>query len=62
MAKFQIELTVSRVDLGAYEGETIDEALDAMAKDWGYDSYDELLSVNGETRETATLAVSEVME
>ena len=60
MAKFQIEQTVSGVDLGVYEGETADQALDAMAKDQGYDNYDDLLSVTRETRETATLAVSEV--
>ena len=62
MKRFQIEQTVSGVTLGVYEGETFEQALDAMAQDEGYDDYDELLNVTRETRETATLSVREVKE
>ena len=60
MKSWQIDQTVSGLDLGIYLGETKDEALDAMAVDAGYDSYDELCSVTGETRENDTLLVTEV--
>ena len=55
---YHIIQTVSGVDLGYYEGQTPDEALDAMARDAGYENYDHLLSVTGESRDTDTLAVT----
>jgi hypothetical protein len=59
MKSYRIVQTVSGVDLGIYAGETEDQALDALAQDQGYDDYDELLSVTRETRDTATLEISE---
>ena len=58
--RYQIEQTVSGVVVGIYEGETPDQALDAMAQDAGYKDYDDLLSVTRETRETHTLAIIEL--
>ena len=42
---YRIENTLSGVDLGAYEGATEAEALDAMARDAGYTDYAEAQSV-----------------
>lgn len=39
MKRFEITNTNSGLVLGAYEGETAEEALDAMARDAGYSSY-----------------------
>jgi hypothetical protein len=55
---YHITQLVSGVDLGAYEGNTPDEALDAMAQDQGYRDYDELLETTGESRDNHTLEVS----
>jgi len=41
MKQYRIENRTSGVDLGAYEGETEQEALDAMARDAGYQNYEE---------------------
>ena len=60
MKSWQIDQPVSGVDLGGYPGQTKDEALDAMAKDAGYNDYNHLLSVVGETRDKDTLLVTEV--
>ena len=60
MTKFEIVQPISGVILGIYEGETAEQALDAMAQDAGYSSYDESLAVTGETRETDTLVVTEI--
>lgn len=57
MKSFQINQTVSGVIIGTYEGETPEQALDAMAQDQGYADYAELLIVTGETRDTDTLEV-----
>lgn len=60
MKSYRVVQTVSGVDLGIYAGETEDQALDAMARDQGYDDYDGLLSVTRETRDADTLKISEV--
>ena len=39
MKKFRIMNTIGGVDFGVYEGETSDEALDALARDAGYKSH-----------------------
>lgn len=39
MKRFEITNTNSGIVLGAYEGETAEQALDAMARDAGYPSY-----------------------
>ena len=59
MAKYLIVQTVSGVVLGTYEGATREEALDALARDEGYDDYAHLQSVIGETPETDTLEITE---
>lgn len=43
--KFNIAVITSGADLGAYEGETADEAVEAMAKDAGYKSYRDMCSI-----------------
>lgn len=45
MAKFNICNQLSGVDMGTYEGETADDALDAMARDVGYRDYAEACKV-----------------
>jgi len=60
MKKFEIVQTTSGVILGIYEGETAEQALDAMAQDAGYSTYEESLAVTGETREDDTLVVTEI--
>ena len=39
MTTYRIENTISGVVLGAYEGDTPEQALEAMAHDAGYTSY-----------------------
>jgi hypothetical protein len=39
MAKFEITNTLSGINLGIYEGTTAADALDAMARDAGYEDY-----------------------
>ena len=39
MSKFQIENTLSGIVFGEYEGETSAEALDAFARDAGYENF-----------------------
>ena len=43
---YRIHNTRTAVVLGVYEGETEAEALDAMAVDAGYGSYDDALALN----------------
>jgi len=43
--KFQIQNTTSGAVLGVYEAETVQEALDAMARDAGYADYAEANAV-----------------
>jgi hypothetical protein len=57
---YRIDQQVSGAELGEYQGETKDQALDAMAQDQGYADYDALLEVTGETRDTDTLTVTEI--
>lgn len=45
MNRYQIENTVSGVILGVYEGETPEQALDAMARDAGYTDHAEAETV-----------------
>lgn len=47
MATYMIENTVSGVILGEYDGATEAEALDALARDAGYESYDDACRVSG---------------
>jgi hypothetical protein len=39
MNRYQITNVISGVDLGIYEGETEQEALDAMSRDAGYEDH-----------------------
>lgn len=39
MARWNISNTTSGLELGVYEGVTREEALDAMARDAGYESF-----------------------
>lgn len=56
---FRIENRESGADLGIYQGSDEDDALDAMARDAGYDEYDHLLAnVPGSSRDE--LVVNEV--
>ena len=59
--RYEIVQTVSGVILGEYEGGNVNEALDALAKDQGYMNYDNLLNVTGETRESDTIEVTEII-
>lgn len=43
MTAYQITNRISGADLGEYDGETVEQALDAMARDAGYDDYADLL-------------------
>lgn len=42
MGHYKIENLHGGMDLGVYEGNSENEALDAMARDAGYDSYEHL--------------------
>jgi hypothetical protein len=43
--KYQIAVLSSGVDLGQYDGQTEDEAVDAMAVDAGYKNYRDMCSI-----------------
>jgi len=45
MSKYEIENTISGVVFGVYEGNSENEALDAMARDAGYADYAECCEV-----------------
>ena len=57
MKRWRIENTASGVVLGVYEGETENDALDAMARDAGYRDYREASEVAGGSE---NLAVTEM--
>lgn len=48
MKKFQISNLTSGADLGTYEATTREDALDAMARDAGYESFVASCEVTGE--------------
>ncbi len=43
--RYRIENTKSGLELGVYEGSSKEDALDALARDAGYDDYDHALYV-----------------
>lgn len=52
MTTYKITNRISGADLGEYEADTEDHALDLMAQEAGYDDYADLLDrVPGSTRE-----------
>lgn len=54
MTDFQV--TANGTDMGTYQGEDEDGALDAYAQDAGYDDYDDLIEqVPGASREDVTV-------
>lgn len=53
MTRYLISNRSSGAELGVYEGETEAEALDAMARDAGYDSFAAACVVTGETVDEA---------
>ncbi len=59
MKKYRIENQHSGVDMGIFDGETEEDALDAMARDAGYADYAEACEVTGQDQETSGLVVTE---
>lgn len=53
MTKFEIYNVNLGEVLGTYEADTADQALDAMAKDYGFQDYDDVFLDYGVTREEA---------
>ena len=63
MKKWSIENRVSGVELGVYEGETREAALDAMARDAGYRDYAEACEVSaGELTVTPATDIELIIE
>jgi hypothetical protein len=63
MSKFQIVNPGTGIDLGTYEGATKAEALDAYARDAGYESFASACEATGDDPERdADLRVTEVAE
>lgn len=58
MATYNICNKCSGVDLGDYEGETRAQALDAMARDAGYEDYEDFCEQFGD--HSADLVVTEI--
>lgn len=54
MKDFQI--TANGTDMGTYQGETAEDALDAYAKDAGYEDYEDLASQHGDDAEAEELS------
>ena len=61
MAHWNIKDTIGGVVLGVYDGETASEALDAMARDAGYEDYDSITGDDG-TIDDRGIVVTEVEE
>lgn len=55
MTKYSISNRDSGMDLGVYEAESADEALDAMARDAGYRDYRDACSITLSNATTAEL-------
>lgn len=53
MTSYEISGRATGHILGTYEGETVEEALDAMARDAGYRSYAAMADTLGQTVEQA---------
>lgn len=59
MAHYQIENHVSGLVLGVYEGRDEHDALDALARDAGYDDYEDCCRATGSDSDLTVTVVSE---